>query len=83
MRALIIFEMVPESTVFVTVENPTKQELQVIKEAAGQFINSSDDTEAVDQISEWMAGKWKEFSADEVYLFEGPFDLVVLCGFIL
>lgn len=82
MRALVVFELVPENTYFVPVDEPTEEELQVIQAAAGKFINSDDDVEAVEQISEWMEGKWKE-NKTEAPLLEGPFELVVLCGFIL
>ncbi len=82
MKVLVVFEMVPEETVLLLVEDPTEDELQTLRGAAGQYINDSDDTACVEQINEWYDAD-RFAKPDPNKPVEGPFDLVVVCGFVL
>lgn len=84
MRVLIVWEEVPENTTFYVVENPSEDVLETIKGAAGKFINTTDENEEVNTLSDWLEDSVSMFTKHEVEApLEGPFDLVVLCGFMM
>lgn len=84
MRVLIVWEEVPENTTFYVVENPSEDVLETIKGAAGKFINTIDENEEVNTLNNWLGDGTLNHTKHEVETpLEGPFDLVVLCGFIM
>jgi hypothetical protein len=84
MKVLIVWEEIPENTIFYVIEDPNKEVLKTIKEAAGKFINTTDENEEVNTLSSWLEDSVSMFTKHEVETpLEGPFDLVVLCGFIM
>lgn len=80
MKALIVFEIVPESTDLYIMEDPTTEEEANLREAAGKYINEDEDTAAVEWVSEALdagrATKVDGHTAENI-------DLVVVCGFYL
>jgi hypothetical protein len=84
MKVLVIFDMLPEETVLAIV-NPSDEEMKTLKLAAGGLINSDSPEEvenAVDQVSRWLDGKWKE-NRIPIDKMTGPVDSAVWMGFIM
>lgn len=82
MKALIVFELVPEDVTLYVIDQPDKEEQTILYAAAGQYLNSTANTEAVDQVDEWIASG-RVTKLDSKHYAEGPFDTVVVCGLLL
>jgi hypothetical protein len=58
----------------------TGDSAEIALNAHGQYINSTDDTEAVDQVNDWLSGSNKDFTAVNTYK-PGTYDAISICGF--
>jgi len=92
MRILLIWEIVPESTDLVLIEDPTEEQLRMLELANNTFLNSDDENEGLlylnaalgdpeDCEGEEHAGIWADCKEESPV--DGPIDRVFLSGFVL
>ena len=83
MKALIIWEEVPEQTSFIVID--CDSEIHAIaREAAGYYVNA-EDNDAVHKLSEMLHDvPYSDllFSTEKRPIF-GPFAEVIVCGFVM
>lgn len=77
MKVLLVWEEVPENTKFYVLEGETAE---LALQCAGQFVNSNNESDEIDQLSTVIDGL-PSFSIDTPI--EGPFDKVVVAGFLM
>jgi hypothetical protein len=77
MKVLLVWEEVPENTKFYVLEGETAE---LALQCAGQFVNSNNESDDVDRLSV-IIDSLPSFSADSPI--DGPFDKVVVAGFMM
>jgi hypothetical protein len=77
MKVLLVWEEVPENTKFYVLEGEIAD---LALKCAGQYVNTVEETDEIEQLSEAIGGH-PSFGIDEPI--EGPFDKVVVAGFIM
>ena len=77
MRVLLVWEAVPETTKFYVLEGATAD---LALKCAGKYINSVDETDEVISLNEQLEDI-PSFSTDAPI--DGPFDKVVVAGFLM
>jgi len=83
MRVCIVWEDVPDHTYTYALEFEGK-DLEKVKKCHGMFINSGGENGEIEWLQALLEGKRalrKDLDEDEPA--KGPFDFVVVCGFLL
>lgn len=96
MKVLLVVDYNPEYLKFYSIEDPTEEQLAVLKAANGQYIGSDEESEEMDIISIALSSdppcwetevdpKWNCIWKDKEVTtpIEGPFDHVFLFGICL
>lgn len=86
MRVLLIWEDVPENTYAYLIENPTEEQLEILRAANGKYIGTDADDSAVQAINRALGdddSAWNSIKCRVEFPVEGPIDLVVIMGCIL
>lgn len=81
MNVLIVFETVPDVVNLYTMDHLTDEEVKTLIGAAGNYVNL-DDSEELDAVVKWM-DSGRATLLDSAYHATGPFDMVVVCGFVM
>lgn len=101
MRVLLVWNVIPEAIYAYVIEDPTPEELRVLKATHDCYLNNIDDDKSIESlmrvnaaladdprgfegeqlnwVGRWTKNKVKLSAARPL---QGPFDLVVLTGFI-
>lgn len=80
MNVCLVWEQIPESTVVYVFDNLTNEEIATMREAHLHYINSGEENDAANWVSEFLQDK-DQYIVEHAA--EGPIDLVVVCGFLL
>lgn len=89
MKVLIIFELIPEDTLFCIVENPSKEELELFDKACTQFVNLTKNEEDAVKLNDYLEEKGAmriKTEEDRLYIkniLSQKFDQVCWAGFVL
>jgi hypothetical protein len=83
MKVLLIYELVPDETKTFVLTYPTDEEAEVLKKAAGQYMNTDSGGPEVKLVDEWVREKWRDKEVNHSAPLHGPFDMVIMCGFYL
>lgn len=89
---LIVWEEIPETTVLYALPESIvgEEEKKMLRLCAGHYINVDNESknidEALDQLSNMLAGPWKAFrvfDTDNDHLFERDISAVYVTGFLM
>lgn len=88
-NALIVWQNIPESTKLVLVQGLTEKDLETVRNAAGKYVNSGDENDAVFEVQDLVDendGRQDitELDPDSPVELKGiQIDVMVVCGFLL
>lgn len=82
-KTLLIWEEVPETTKVFVLDSDS-QAADLARQSAGKFINSNDVEEGdpIELLSEWIGANSPTDIGIEAPI-SGPFDQVIVCGFLM